>query len=85
MWRETNCSGCKVETKVKLKAGQHEERTAVYVKGKKKVKLKAGQHLVDRERATTHQAPTTHPSTTPSSQQYNSSTTAVEQHVPTNP
>ena len=42
-------------------------------------------HLVDRERAATHQAPTTHPSTTPPSQQYNSSTAAVEQHVPTNP
>ena len=49
-----------MERKVKLKAGQHEKRTAVYVKGKNKVKFKAGQHLVDRERAATHQAPTTH-------------------------
>ena len=43
MWRETNCSGCKVERKVTLKARQHEKRTAVYVEGKNKVKLKAGQ------------------------------------------
>ena len=56
----------------------------MYAKGKKKVKLKVGQYLVDRERAATHQAPTTDPSTTPPSQQYNSSTIAVEQHVPTN-
>ena len=79
MWRGTNCSGCKVKRKVKLKAGQHEKRTAVNVKGKKKVKLKAGQHLVDRERAATHQAPTTqhppidHPTITAAQQQYNSS------------
>ena len=79
MWRETDCSGCKVERKVKLKVGQHEKRTAVYVKGKNEVKLKAGQHLMDRERADTHQAPTTHhppidhPTITAIQQQYNSS------------
>ena len=33
-----------MEREVKLKAGQHEKRTAVYVKGKNKVKLKAGKH-----------------------------------------
>ena len=71
---------------MKLKACQHEKRTAAFVKRKNKVKLKAGKHLVDRERAATHQAPTTtHPSATPPSQQFNSSTTAVEQHIPTNP
>ena len=41
-------------------------------------------HLVDRERAATHQAPTTHPPTY-RPPNHHSSTTAVEQHVPTNP
>jgi len=59
MWRETDCSGCKVERKVKPKAGQHEKRTAVCVKGENKMKLKAGQHLSRGSRASRH-PPSTH-------------------------